>query len=122
MEESLPVSITVYNRGRARVSVVEALVPRGGVGVRSAQQRPVRDTGANAVRAVLLPDSQQTVVRTAIAMQPTQSWWTAEGRIAGLFVAPVNGEEETERQLRTKIMSLTRLEIDGVPVDWCLPS
>jgi LmbE family N-acetylglucosaminyl deacetylase len=119
--DSMPVQITVYNRSRAPISVVDMVVPRVGVGVRNAQSRAAGASAATRVGAAIAPDSQLTVTRIAIAAEPTQSWWRVAGRQGALFVAPIAPVDEVEQQLRTQVMALARLEIAGVPVDVIVP-
>ena len=114
LEDSLLVDIAVYNRGKVPVRVLDATIPRGGGGVRTAQQRAPNAAG---VGITLAPDSQLVVQRGAVAFQPTQPWWLQLGRRGVMFTAPVGPRDEFEQQLRTRVSALARLEIAGVPVD-----
>jgi LmbE family N-acetylglucosaminyl deacetylase len=115
VNDSLPVGITVFNRGRTPVTVREARVPpTGGRGGRVAALSGL-EVGRDVARDVA-PDSQLTVERFAVAYAPTAPWWLAEGRAGDWFRAPIPATDEAARQATTAVQASVVLEVAGVPV------
>lgn len=105
--DSLPVSITVFNRGRAPVTFLNALMRDNAQPLGSALPPAV----------TVAPDSALTVRRFAVAYEPTSPWWRVNGRKQqDWFQTPIDANDERRQQERTATIVSTRLEIAGVPV------
>lgn len=112
VKDSLPVTITVFNRGTHAVTLRSAFM---------------RDTptplGAPAAPPVLLaPDSAVTVTRTAVAFEATAPWWRANGRREqDWFATPIDARDEARQQERTATVAQALVEIAGIPVSVAAP-
>lgn len=106
VNDSLPVSITVFNRGAAPVRVLA-------VRVGAAPSDTAR--AADAPRW-LLPDSGGTWGAHAVARAGTTPWWRAEGRAGDWFLAPVDARDEMAREAALATVAAVRVEVDGAPL------
>jgi LmbE family N-acetylglucosaminyl deacetylase len=101
--DSLPVTITVFNRGTAPVTVGRACAgcdPRG--------------TGAD---APLLPDSALVRPAVAVATVPTAPWWRTAGRGGGdWFLRPLDARDESDRERALAPVARVALTVEGVPL------
>lgn len=110
--DSLPVNITVFNRGRLPVTMRFAAMrdyapPAAGF--------PERDV-------VIAPDSALTVQRFAVAFEPASPWWRANGRRQqDWFQTPLDANDEAQQQDRTATIARAGLEIGGVAVSVAVP-
>ncbi len=112
VSDSLPVTVTVFNRGRVPVTFMYA-------GLRDNAQAP----GAPVERDVVIaPDSALTVQRFAVAYEPTSPWWRVNGRKQqDWFQTPIDANDESRQQERTEVIARTTLEVAGVPVSVAVP-
>jgi LmbE family N-acetylglucosaminyl deacetylase len=105
--DSLLVSVTTFNRGRAPITFVDAIT---------------RDNGAPAGgypdRNILVaPDSALTVKRYAVAYEPASPWWRVNGRKQqDWFQTPIDATDEAQQQDRTATIVRTSVQIAGVTV------
>ena len=110
--DSLPVSITVFNRGGLPITMRfsgmrDYAAPAGGF--------PERNV-------LIAPDSTLTVQRFAVAYEPASPWWRANGRKQqDWFQAPLDANDEAQQQDRTATIARTDLEIAGVAVSVAVP-
>lgn len=116
VDDSLPVTITVFNRGRVPVTL------------RSARAVPVRPSFAGARAAatiaeprLLAPDSAAVVESHAVAYAITRPWWTTDGRTGDWFRVPIGADDEATQQSRTAVTAAAELEILGVPLTVTTP-
>ncbi len=101
--DSMPVSITVFNRGRAAVTLSNA------------QMRDAASSAATATpSATIAPDSALTVQRWAVAFEPTSPWWRLNGRQQNdWFLAALDARDEAQQEERTATMVRADLVIAG---------
>ena len=105
--DSMPVTITVFNRGKAPVQFLygglrDNATPAGGF--------PDRNLP-------IAPDSALTVQRWAVAFEPTSPWWRVNGRKQqDWFQTPLDANDEAQQQERTATIVRTDIEIAGVSV------
>ena len=105
VNDSLPVTITVFNRGRAPVQLVNALV--AGLGRRAGE------TGDVTIR----PDSAAVLNRWAVAFQANSPWWRALGRKQqDWFQEPIDARNEAQQQEQRATMVQAQLTIAGEEV------
>lgn len=104
VDDSLLVSVTVFNRGRRAVTFGNANV------IGSSQ--PVG--GNPAVNRELQPDSAITVERYAVAFETTAPWWRFAGR-KGMdwFLTYIDVRDEAQQQARTQPTVQAFLTIAG---------
>ncbi len=112
VSDSLPVSVTVFNRGRVPVKFMYAIM----------RDTP-QSSGGNAERNIVIePDSALTVQRFAIAYEPTAPWWRVNGRKQqDWFQTPIDARDEAQQQERTAPIARAVVEIAGVPVSISVP-
>lgn len=104
MDDSLPVTVTVYNRGKQSIQFVGARAYAG--------ETPASDAGTS-----IAADSAYSVTRYAVASEPAAPWWRASGRGGGdWFQTPIDGRDEVTLEERTETIAHTSLQIAGVPV------
>ncbi len=115
VNDSLPVAVTVFNRGRTTVSFVGA-----DVSVVGAPNRPQDTSVQNAPRAIDR-DSAITVNTFATAVAPTASWWQALSRTADWFRVPISALDDTQQQALTSTAVTAHLLIAGMPIDVVAP-
>ncbi len=116
VNDSLPVEITVFNRGEVSISLVGASIdPIGG---RSASASPRKATDADGEHA---PGTSFSVKRYAVASAPTTSWWRDQPRVGDLFSIPIGSANEIEHEARTAVNARVRLNISGENVDLVVP-
>ncbi len=105
--DSLPVTITIFNRGRVPVTM---------------QYAGLRDypppTGVPQERNIAIaPDSALTVSRWAVAFEPATPWWRVNGRRQqDWFQTPIDANDESQQQDRTATVVRASVEIAGVSV------
>ncbi len=105
--DSLPVTITTFNRGRLPVTLRGAQMrdyaaPAGGF--------PERNV-------VIAPDSAFTVQRWAVAFDVTAPWWRVSGRKQqDWFQTPLDAYDEMQQQDRTATIVRADFEVAGVTV------
>jgi len=113
VDDSLPVTMTVYNRGVSDVTVAAAYARR------TADSAVL---AAAVVGALLAPDSAVVATRFAVADEPTWTWWRVNGRDGNdWFRAAVDARDEQERENRTAVLAYADLTIAGVPVTVTVP-
>lgn len=108
VNDSLPVTITVFNRGRLPITVERAVVR--GVGA------PIGRAAAEAMAGgiTVAPDSATVVDRWAVGFEITSPWWRAQGRQGhDWFVQPVDARDEVQQQARSAMAVLVTLQIAG---------
>jgi len=105
--DSLPVSITLFNRGRVPVTMKYALMrdyapPAGGFSEKD---------------VVIAPDSALTVQRFAVAYEPASPWWRLNGRKQqDWFQTPLDASDEEQQQSRTATLARAVIDIAGAEV------
>ncbi len=110
VNDSLPVEVTVFNRGGAPVRVLTARAVGGGPDGRAADGR-----AADAPRW-LAPDSSARLGVWVVARASTTPWWRAEGRAGDWFRAPVDARDEMTHEAGVAPAAQVALEVEGVPV------
>jgi LmbE family N-acetylglucosaminyl deacetylase len=109
MNDSLPVTVTVYNRGRQPVQLVSARAYAG-------------ETPTSNAATTIAADSAFAVTRFAVATAPTSPWWRESGRRGGdWFQTPIDGRDEVTLEERTETIARTTVQIAGVPVTIATP-
>ena len=116
VNDSLPVAITVFNRGHAVVSLRDASINVVGGDARARTAPAVSE----APRPVAT-DSAVTISRFAIARAPTTSWWQAVSRSGDWFRTPVSALDDAQQQARLSTNATVQLSIAGVTVDVVAP-
>lgn len=110
VNDSLPVTITVFNRGAAPVLLRNASV--AGLGLRPGE------TGDFSVA----PDSAATLKRWAVAFASNSPWWRAYGRKQqDWFQATIDARNESQQETQRASLVLAQLEIAGQLVSVSTP-
>jgi LmbE family N-acetylglucosaminyl deacetylase len=105
VSDSLPVTITVFNRGTVPVVLDNAMVL--GLGPRSNEVGNV----------TIAPDSATSLQRWAVAFQSNSPWWRALGRARqDWFAAPVDSRTEVQHENAMSTIATARLIIEGQSV------
>ncbi len=117
VNDSLPVAITVFNRGHASVTLTSAAIP---VVDATGRVAAVTAAASEAPRAIAT-DSAVTVNRFAMARTPTTAWWQALSRPGDWFLTPISALDEAQQQARTSTNAILQLSIAGVPVTVVAP-
>lgn len=105
VNDSLPVTVTVFNRGGAPVMLRNASVV--GLGMRQGE------TGDLTVA----PDSAATLNRWAVAFVSNSPWWRVFGRKQqDWFQAPIDARNEAQQEEQRASIVQARLEIAGQSV------
>ncbi len=100
VSDSLPVTITVFNRGEAPIGVMSARAWRGERVVDSA--------------LTLAADSAVSLPRFAVARAPTSPWWRERGRSGrDWFEMPLDGSDEQRREAFNAVMAQVELQVAG---------
>ncbi len=112
VNDSMPVSITVFNRGRAPITM------------RGASMRdyvtPSDDTTPRNVQ--IAPDSARTIQRYAVAFAPASPWWRENGRHQqDWFARQIDSRDEAQQEDRTGTFVLAYLSIGGEAVSVTAP-
>lgn len=115
VNDSLPVAVTVFNRGRTTVSLLSTEVSVVGAPI-----QPRAASGENAPRTIDR-DSAITVNTFATAVAPTASWWQALSRIDDWFRVPITALDEAQQQAVTTTTATAHLLIAGMPIDVVAP-
>ncbi|MEN9509152.1 MAG: hypothetical protein RLZZ621_1715 [Gemmatimonadota bacterium] len=104
VNDSLPVTITVYNRGARPLSVRRSMV----LGIGST-------LGARADRAIeVAPDSSHVSTHWAVGFEATSPWWRMRGRREqDWFLAPVDARDEVQQQTRSALRAAVQVEVAG---------
>lgn len=109
VNDSLPVTITMFNRGRTTVRFIGAQA--------YAREVPASDSGR-----LVAPDSEVTVQRFAVASSTTTPWWRFNGRHGGdWFQTPIDSRDEQQQQERTAATVRALLQIGGVNLSLTVP-
>jgi LmbE family N-acetylglucosaminyl deacetylase len=102
VNDSLPVAITVYNRGRTPVRLTNGMIE--GLGLRPGE------TG----NVTVLPDSMATLPRWAVSFQTNTPWWRLYGRNKqDWFAAPIDARTEAQHEQQRGSYALVTLDIAG---------
>ena len=110
VNDSLPVMVTVFNRGRDTVLLSNATVD--GLGPRPGEVGNVP----------LLPDSAATLERWAVAFVSDSPWWRLLGRKQNdWFQMPIDARTEQQQQDARATRVFARLVIAGQPVQIAIP-
>lgn len=110
VNDSLPVTVTVFNRGKASVLLQNASV--AGLGLRPGETGDV----------AIAPDSAAVLNRWAVAFASNSPWWRAYGRKQlDWFQAPIDARNEDQQQEQRATLVQARLEIAGQPVTVTAP-
>jgi hypothetical protein len=110
VNDTLPVTITVFNRGRTPVFLRNAGV--AGIGLRSNEQGDV----------IIAPDSAQVLQRWAVAFASNSPWWRAKGRKQqDWFQQPVDSRDEFAQQEKLSTVVQAFVQIAGEPVTITTP-
>jgi LmbE family N-acetylglucosaminyl deacetylase len=105
--DSLPVLVTLFNRGRAPVTVIGASVLDA--------MSPVVDSTERS--RVVAPDSSFLMRRWATANAATMPWWRVNGRAgADWFIAPIDARDEAQLEERTTPTVRALVDVAGTPV------
>jgi LmbE family N-acetylglucosaminyl deacetylase len=108
VRDSLPVTITVFNRGRAPVQLFSARAWRG-------------ERTADTV-VTLAADSAVSVQRFAVARTPTSPWWRERGRKGrDWFEMALDGSDETQREELSAVMASVDVQIAGERIALSVP-
>jgi LmbE family N-acetylglucosaminyl deacetylase len=120
VNDSLPVQVTLFNRGRVPVTVLNARIdPIEGGRLEPVELR-LDDLASEAMPVA--PDSALTLDRFAIANAPTTSWWRSGARAGrDWFPVSIGAADEAEHEAVTAVNARTRLTIAGVLVDVVVP-
>jgi len=112
VSDSLPVSITVFNRGKVPVKLLNAAIRDN--------PQPLSPTADRNVP--IAPDSALTVQRFAVAFDQTAPWWRVNGRKQqDWFQTPIDAMDEAQQQERTATIARADIEISGVRVGVSVP-
>jgi LmbE family N-acetylglucosaminyl deacetylase len=110
VNDSLPVTVTVFNRGAAEVRLRNASV--AGLGLRPGETGDV----------TIAPDSAAVLNRWAVAFASNSPWWRAFGRKQqDWFQAPIDARNEAQQQAQRATLVEARLEIAGQAVSVTAP-
>lgn len=110
VNDSLPVTVTVFNRGRLPVRVNAAMVQ--GLGPRATEQEHVD----------VAPDSAVSLSRYAVAFKPNAPWWRQEGRQGNdWFLMPIDARDEVQRESESATAVEVFLLVDGSTVSVRVP-
>lgn len=110
VNDSLPVTVTVFNRGAMPVQLRNASV--AGLGLRPGETGDV----------TIAPDSAAVLNRWAVAFASNSPWWRAYGRKQqDWFQAPIDARNEAQQQAQQATLVEARLEIAGQSVSVSAP-
>lgn len=110
VNDSLPVTVTVFNRGAMPVQLRNASV--AGLGLRPGETGDV----------TIAPDSAAVLNRWAVAFASNSPWWRAYGRKQqDWFQAPIDARNEAQQQAQRATLVEARLEIAGQSVSVSAP-
>lgn len=110
VNDSLPVTVTVFNRGRSAVRVGSVLIQ--GLGPR-ANERGTVDVA---------PDSAVSLRRYAVAFTPNSPWWRQQGRQGNdWFLMPIDARDEVQRESDIATEVEVGLAIDGTDASVRVP-
>jgi LmbE family N-acetylglucosaminyl deacetylase len=110
VNDSLPVTVTVFNRGGMPVQLRNASV--AGLGLRPGETGDV----------TIAPDSAAVLNRWAVAFASNSPWWRAFGRKQqDWFQAPIDARNEAQQQAQRATLVEARLEIAGQAVTVSAP-
>ncbi len=109
VNDSLPVTVTMFNRGRTTVRFIGAQA--------YAREVPASDSGR-----LVAPDSDVTVQRFAVATNITTPWWRFNGRQGGdWFQTPIDSRDEQQQQDRSAATVRALLQVGGANVSVTIP-
>lgn len=105
VNDTLPLTITVFNRGRIPIFLRNAGV--AGIGLRGNAHGDV----------TIAPDSAYVLQRWAVAFASNAPWWRAKGRKQqDWFQQPVDARDEVAQQEKLSTMVQAFVQIAGEPV------
>ncbi|NBQ88597.1 MAG: PIG-L family deacetylase [Betaproteobacteria bacterium] len=105
VNDTLPLTITVFNRGRTPIFLRNAGV--AGIGLRGTDQGDV----------TIAPDSAHVLQRWAVAFASNATWWRAKGRKQqDWFQQPVDARDEVAQQEKLSTTVQAFVQIAGEPV------
>lgn len=111
VSDSLPVAISIYNRGRHVVGVISANVVAAGA-----------VSSGDRAGTEVAPDSVLTLSRHAVARRPDTPWWRSGGRGGrDWFLASIDAQDEVEREAEMATEAHVTLDIAGQAVTATLP-
>jgi LmbE family N-acetylglucosaminyl deacetylase len=119
VNDSLPVEVTVFNRGGASVRVLAARAAGRGPAGRGPAGRGPDGRGARTAADAprwLAPDSSGRWGVWVVERASTTPWWRAEGRAGDWFMAPVDARDEMTREAELAPAAQVAVEVGGVPV------
>ena len=110
VNDTLPITITVFNRGRAPIFLRNAGV--AGIGLRATE------TG----NVTIAPDSAHVLQRWAVAFASNSPWWRAKGRKQqDWFQQPIDSRDEFAQQEKLSTVLQASVQIAGEPVTITTP-
>lgn len=110
VNDSIPITISVFNRGREPVRVAGGSI--SGLGLRE-NERGSLDVA---------PDSTGVMQRYAVAFTPNSAWWRQQGRLGNdWFLMPIDARDEVQQEARMSTMAEVSLNIAGVSVSVTTP-
>jgi LmbE family N-acetylglucosaminyl deacetylase len=110
--DSLPVSITLFNRGKVPVVMEYAGMRDYGGSLGRTQDRDIP----------IAPDSALTLQRWAVAFEPASPWWRVNGRKQqDWFQAPIDANDEATSEDRTATVVRATVKIAGESVGLSAP-
>ncbi|MFN7531486.1 PIG-L family deacetylase [Gemmatimonas sp.] len=110
VNDTLPVTVTVFNRGRAPIFLRNAGV--AGIGMRGTDQGDV----------TIAPDSAHVMPRWAVAFASNSPWWRAKGRQQqDWFQQPIDSRDEVAQQEKVSTVLQAFVQIAGEPVTITTP-
>jgi len=110
VNDSLPVTISVFNRGRATVRVTGGFI--SGLGMRANERGSID----------VAPDSTGVLQRYAVAFGPNSPWWRQQGRSGkDWFLMPIDARDEVQQEARVSTMAEVALLIAEVSVSVTTP-
>lgn len=104
--DSTVVNIAVYNRGKAPVRLVTAVVG---------------NLRGEALNVDILPDNALRMVRGGRAYVLTAPWWRAIARQSPIFLASIDSRDDGERADAQAVTARVRLEIAGTSLEVTTP-
>ncbi|GAB1342719.1 PIG-L family deacetylase [Gemmatimonas sp.] len=105
VNDTLPVTVTVFNRGKAPIFLRNAGV--AGIGLRGIETGDV----------TIAPDSAHIMQRWAVAFASNSPWWRAKGRKQqDWFQQPIDSRDEFAQQEKLSTILQAFVQIAGEPV------
>jgi len=109
VNDSLPVTITMFNRGRTSVRFIGAQA--------YAREVPASDSGR-----MVAPDSAVSVERFAVSTNITMPWWRYNGRQGtDWFQTPIDSRDESQQEERSAATARALLQVGGTNLTLNVP-